>query len=117
MKQDKLYISEGGYSGRVKLSKTSEEAVIRETFEETSVKFEIDRLAFIHEHFLTEEVTREYYHEISFFYLMKSPVSMNFNCNSIGEQGAKEHLYWLPIEDLNAYHLYPEFLKLNYQRV
>lgn len=45
--------------GRVKLKETSKEAVIRETFEETGVKFEIDRLAFIHEHFFTEEITRE----------------------------------------------------------
>lgn len=97
--------------GRVKLKETSEEAVIRETFEETGVKFEIDRLAFIHEHFFTEEITREYYHEIAFFYLMKLPTNMNLICKSVGDQGAKEHLYWLPIEDLNTYHLYPEFFK------
>lgn len=97
--------------GRVKLNETSEEAIIRETFEETGVKFQIDRLAFIHEHFFTEEITKEHYHEIAFFYLMKLPISMNLICKSFGDQGEKEHLYWLPIEDLNTYHLYPEFFK------
>lgn len=97
--------------GRVKLNETSEEAVVREIFEETGIKLQIDRLAFIHEHFFTEEITREYYHEIAFFYLMKLPINMNFICKNLGEQGTKEHLYWLPIEDLNAYHLYPEFFK------
>lgn len=97
--------------GRVKLNEASEEAVVRETFEETGVKFEIDRLAFIHEHFFCEEITRENYHEIAFFYLMKANNNMNFECNSFGEQGSKEHLHWLPIEDLNKYHLFPEFFK------
>lgn len=102
--------------GRVKLNETSEEAVVRETFEETGIEFEIDRLAFIHEHFFKEEITREYYHEIAFFYLMKVPASMNFVCESYGEQGAKEHLHWLPIDDLHSYHLYPEFFKTKLTR-
>lgn len=37
--------------GKVKINETSEEAVIREVFEETGVVFEIDRLAFIYERF------------------------------------------------------------------
>jgi len=97
--------------GRVKLNETSEEAVVRETLEETGIKFEIDRLAFIHEHFFYEEITREHYHEIAFFYLMKANTNMNLVCKSTGDQGAKEHLHWLPIEDLDKTHLYPEFFK------
>lgn len=97
--------------GRVKLNETSEEAVVRETLEETGIKFEIDRLAFIHEHFFHEEITKEQYHEIAFFYLMKENNNMNFVCKSFGEQGAKENLHWLPIEDLEQYHLFPEFFK------
>ncbi|WP_297422402.1 NUDIX hydrolase [Clostridium sp.] len=97
--------------GRVKLNETSEEAVIRETFEETGIELEVERLAFIHEHFFNEEITKENYHEIAFFYLMKISTSMEFVCKSFGDQGAKEHLHWLPIEDLDSYHLYPEFFK------
>lgn len=97
--------------GRVKLNETSEEAVVRETFEETGIKFQIDRLAFIHEHFFHEELTRKQYHEIAFFYLMKENINVNFVCKSSGAQGAKEHLHWLPIENLEQYHLFPEFFK------
>ncbi|NEU04996.1 NUDIX hydrolase [Clostridium senegalense] len=98
--------------GRVKLNETSEEAVVRETFEETGIKFEIDRLVFVHEHFFHEEMTKERYHEIAFFYLMKENTNMDFVCKSYGGQGEKEHLYWLPIEDLEQYHLFPEFFKI-----
>ncbi|NRT35892.1 ADP-ribose pyrophosphatase YjhB (NUDIX family) [Clostridium beijerinckii] len=104
--------------GRVKLNETSEEAVIRETFEETGVELEIDRLAFIHEHFFNEEITNENYHEIAFFYLMKVSTNMKFVCKSFGDQGpgAKEHLHWLPIDELDSHHLYPEFFKTKLSR-
>ncbi|MEG0775328.1 NUDIX hydrolase [Clostridium sp.] len=102
--------------GRVKLNETSEEAVLREAFEETGIELEIDRLAFIHEHFFHEEVSKEHYHEIAFFYLMKVPTNMNFVCNSYGDQGSKEQLHWLPIEDIGSYHLYPEFFKTKLTR-
>lgn len=97
--------------GRVKLNETSDQAVVRETFEETGVKFEIDRLAFIHEHFFREEVTGEHFHEIAFFYLMKEKENVDFVCKSYGDQGAKEHLHWLPIEKLDQFHMFPEFFK------
>ncbi|MBP5159622.1 MAG: NUDIX domain-containing protein [Lachnospiraceae bacterium] len=38
--------------GRIKFGETSEEAVVREVFEETGDKMEVDRLGFIHEEFL-----------------------------------------------------------------
>jgi 8-oxo-dGTP pyrophosphatase MutT (NUDIX family) len=103
--------------GRVKLNESSEEAVVRETFEETGIEFEIDRLAFIHENFFNEEITREHYHELAFFYLMKVPSNINFVCKSFGEQGEKEDLYWLPVDDLESYHLYPEFFKTKLSRI
>ena len=40
--------------GRIKFGETSEEAVVREVFEETGVKMEIDRLGFIHENYFLE---------------------------------------------------------------
>lgn len=58
-----------------------------------------------------EEITSEQYHELDFFYLMKVPDNMNLVCNSFKEQGTKEHLHWLPIEELDNYHVYPEFFK------
>ena len=37
--------------GRIQFGETAEEAIVREVFEETGVKLEIDRLGFIHENF------------------------------------------------------------------
>lgn len=37
--------------GRLKFGETAEEAVVREVFEETGVKMEIDRLGFVHENY------------------------------------------------------------------
>ena len=58
MKDDKFLMVENDrfphmYSvgGRIKFGETAEEAVVREVFEETGVKMEIDRLGFIHENF------------------------------------------------------------------
>ncbi|WP_408645493.1 NUDIX domain-containing protein [[Clostridium] fimetarium] len=45
--------------GGVHLGETSEEAVIREVFEETGVNYEIDRLVFIHENFFYGDGTEK----------------------------------------------------------
>ena len=39
--------------GGVHLGETAEDAVVREVLEETGMRYEIDRLAFIHEDFMT----------------------------------------------------------------
>lgn len=97
--------------GRVKFNETSEEAVIREAFEETGVKFKIDRLGFLHENFFEEEGTKEFYHEIDFFYYLKSDEEFEVVCDSVNEYGNKEYFEWLPIDKLNEYKIYPEFFK------
>ena len=44
--------------GRVHFGETAEEAVVREVYEETGVKMEIDRLGFVHEcFFITSKIT------------------------------------------------------------
>ena len=42
---------------------------------------------------------------------MKENTNVNFVCKSSGAQGTKEHLHWRPIENLEQYHLFPEFFK------
>ncbi len=44
--------------GEVHMGETAEDAVLREVYEETGVRYEIDRLAVIHENFFTK--TAEY---------------------------------------------------------
>lgn len=94
--------------GRVKFDETSEQAVIREVFEETGVKMTVDRLAVIHENFFTEN---EHFHEISFYFYMNVPNNFEPVCMSFAEGKAKESLEWLDIEKLDEVTAYPEFLK------
>ena len=98
--------------GRIKFGETAEEAVVREVFEETGVKMEIDRLGFIHENFfpgdsLTKQ--RNMVHEISFFFYMNVPEKFEPVCDSFTEDGNKEHLVW--ISSSHSKKCYPEFFK------
>lgn len=97
--------------GRVKLNETSEEAVMREVFEETGLHLQIDRLGFIHENFFTNENTKEIYHELALFYYMKTDKEVHLVSNSFTEQGEKESLHWIPLENITDIYLFPEFFK------
>jgi len=102
--------------GRVNFGESSQAAVLRETFEETGINFEIDRLAFIHENFFydIDSAFDAPAHEIALYYLMK-PLLLSdiesMHCNSLGFGGVKESLHWLPLDKLSEYRLYPEFYK------
>ena len=99
--------------GRVKFGETTEEAALREVREETGIEFEIDRLAFIYENFFEADfLDNKPFHEVSLFFLMKANADIeNIYCNSVGADGGKESLHWLPIEELSSYHMFPEFFK------
>lgn len=71
-------------SGGIEINETSEDAVIREVYEETGSSLEIEKLAFIQERFL--EVNKQQYHEIAFLYLMKNNAEMNISDNSFTDQ-------------------------------
>ena len=98
--------------GRIKFGETAEEAVVREVFEETGVKMEIDRLGFVHENYFYGDMPsnlNKLIYEISFFFYMKvpddfAPVSENFM-----EGSSKELLVWVSLdEDIP---MYPQFFK------
>ncbi len=95
--------------GKVELNETSEEAIIRECFEETGIKFEVDRLIFVQERFF--KLNEIKHHELVFFYLMKNPFNFNILENSFSDQGEMETLHWLDIESLKRYPIVPEFIK------
>lgn len=98
--------------GRIKFGETAEEAVVREVFEETGVKMEIDRLGFIHENFFTgvsSMTNGNLVHELSFFFYMKVPENFEPVSKSFVEGSTKEHLVWITPDYPKKY--YPEFFK------
>lgn len=95
--------------GKVRINETSEEAVIREAYEETGIEFQIDRISFIQERFF--EMAGEHHHEIVFYFLMKENAKIDLSNKSFTDQGPKESLHWLPIEGLDETYIIPEFFK------
>ena len=98
--------------GRLKMGETAAEAVVREVYEETGVKMDIDRLAFIHENYFVGESEKKRglpIYEISFYYFMKVPDGFAPLCDSVTEDGHTEELCWISPDEPTRY--YPEFLR------
>ena len=98
--------------GRIKFGETAEEAVVREVYEETGVKLEIDRLGFVHENYFYGDgpgnLGKQIY-EISFFFYMKVPDDFVPVCDSFTEDGGKEFLRWVSPDDDGK--IYPTFFR------
>ena len=98
--------------GRIKFGETAEEAVIREVYEETGAKMEIDRLGFVHENFFpgdSEVKKGKVVHEISFFFYMKVPEDFKPVSNSFTDDGNPEYLKWITVDEPQIF--YPEFFR------
>lgn len=108
VKNDKspYYYSVGG---RVKFCETAEEAVIREVFEETGINAQIDHLGFVHQNFF--KIKDYVYHELAFFYYIKSVPEFDSICLEFDEGGSTEHLHWIDLDNIEKEYLYPEFFK------
>ncbi len=105
---DYLYSVGGG----VHMGEPAEDAVIREVYEETGIKYEVDRLAFIHENFFkgVGSIEGRDCHEIAFYFLMKPRGTQKLNSNSYCMEG-KEFMHWIPICELENYKAYPTFFR------
>ncbi len=98
--------------GRIKFGETAEQAVVREVYEETGVKMDIDRLGFIHENYFigdSQAKRGKLIYEISFFFYMKVPNDFAPKCDSFTEDDAQEYLKWISLNDEQK--IYPEFFK------
>lgn len=107
--KDEYYFSIGG---RLKFGETAEEAVIRETFEETGIKLSVDSLGFIHEnYFVGDQYNKKnkLVYEISFFYYMNVPNDFEPTSYSYIDGGNKIILSWISLDDDTK--IYPEFYK------
>ena len=98
--------------GRIKFGETAEEAIVREVYEETGVKMEIDRLGFVHENYFYGDAPfnlGKLIYEISFFFYMKVPSDFAPISESFTEDSSKEYLKWVSLdEDIK---MYPEFFR------
>lgn len=108
--RDSYYYSVGG---GVTLGETAEEAVVREVYEETGERYEIDKLVVVHENFFDNShglLAGLDCHEIAMFFLMKPKGIKSFEHESY-THGAKEEMCWIPIEELHKHKAYPSFLQ------
>lgn len=100
--------------GGVKFGEKAEDAVVREVYEETGIRYEIDYLAVIHENLFNDNsgtLKGLNCHEICLYYVMKSRGSRELNSNSYTCFGAKEEMHWIPVESLGEHRVFPVFLK------
>lgn len=99
--------------GGVHLGESSEEAVKREVFEETGIRYEVDYLAIIHENFFigSSDLKGVDCHEICFYYMMIPKGNKNLKSHSFTMDGLKETMHRIPIDDLEKYKAYPTFMK------
>ena len=98
--------------GRIKFGETAEEAVVREVYEETGVKMDVDRLGFVHENYFYGDAPTnlgKQIYEISFFFYMKVPNDFKPISDSFTEDNCKEFLRWVSLdEDIT---MYPTFFR------
>lgn len=99
--------------GRIKFGETAEEAVVREVWEETGVKMEVDRLGFVQENYFYGDSPSnlgKIIYEISFYFYMKMPDAFAPVCKSFTEEdNSQAHLQWVLLDTDQK--LYPEFFK------
>lgn len=109
-KEEYLYSVGGG----VHMGETAEQAVVREVYEETGVRYEIDRLAVIHENFWHGGGAYDKgldCHEIALYFLMKPRGTQELHSESYTRFNDREIMRWIPIDELDNYRFYPTFLK------
>lgn len=97
MAHDKHYNQFYTIGGRVQLGETSKQAMLREIFEETGIKADIDRLAFVHEGFFAINGTP--HHEIALCYLIKSFDYGKIDYSAIKCDGEQQEILWIDLAD------------------
>lgn len=115
-----LFIKSGGcdylytVGGGVHIGETAQDCVCREVFEETGVRYEIERLAVVCENFFKEtygKIKGFDCHCLELYFVMKSRGEINTDSCSYNSNGDKEKLEWIPIDRIMDYNVKPSFLK------
>lgn len=110
--REKYYYSVGG---GVHIGERSEEAVIREVYEETGERFQIERPLCLIENFFRGDGSLGGLdcHSIEYYYLMKPADGgiKEYNVGSVNMGGEAEKMCWLPIDRLDEFDIRPVIVK------
>jgi ADP-ribose pyrophosphatase YjhB (NUDIX family) len=97
--------------GHVELMENTKDAIIREFYEETRIKVDIDRLVYVTENFFNGNLGN--CHEIGFYYLLKPKnkiMTKDFNLIEKDKEGnVRLDFKWISIDNLENFK--PEFIK------
>lgn len=95
--------------GRVQIGEDSESSIQREFLEELGVNVLVDRLVWsVESFFVYNDID---FHEIGLYYIVSVPNSNYQTGLFYGLEGDRLIYKWVPINELESYNLYPEFLK------
>lgn len=97
--------------GGVHIGEHSEDAVLRETMEETGLKLDIERPLCIVENFFNGtdgSIKGLNCHTLEFYYLMKPVGKVEINVRSITGDGVTEKMHRLPVARLDEYDIRPK---------
>lgn len=100
--------------GRVNLHETVENAILRELSEELDIQAEIIRPLWVNQAFFVEEVSKDRFHEICFYFLIdisKSDLLKRGEKFTRSEGKHTLNFEWLHVNELKDKYLYPEFIK------
>lgn len=97
MEHNKLHDNYYTIGGRAHFGETSEQAVLREVFEDTGVRAEIDRLAFLHESFFAADKTP--YHELALYYVIKPFDYGKIDFSAIKRDFEQSEILWADFAD------------------
>lgn len=128
MHQNRILVMRDGRSpyyylpgGRVRLGETAEEAIKRELSEELGLSFKIKRLAWVVESFFTEDVSRESFHEIGFYYVVDGAGDSLLERGDAFEFAEKSgnilSFVWMDVEDVPKAYVYPAFIKKHIRNI
>lgn len=102
--------------GHVEMMENTKDAVIREFFEETRLKVNIDRLGFVVENFFTGRLGR--FHELGFYYFLNTSEKIDIKDYTLFENDkegtVKLDFKWIDLNKLDNFK--PEFLKDELQK-
>lgn len=96
--------------GRIKFGETAEQSIVREVFEETGVRLEIDRLGYVSEVYFFNDNPNAFgkpVYELAFYFYMKTPE--DFEPKSDRLLDGEERFRWIAPDAQKT--LYPGFMR------